>query len=126
MSAGKKNKTHLTWQTIAITLLSSALTITLVLLVRDSYALQRAGTFERFPHSWQLPVKISADEIQPWMTFDYLNKQFGLPSEYLKTALQVTDPKYPNVPIGKMFRRQGADTQAVVERVKQLVREHNT
>ena len=34
--------------------------------------------------------------IRPWMTFDYINRIFGLPKDYLKDQLQISDPHYPN------------------------------
>jgi hypothetical protein len=38
--------------------------------------------------------------IRSWMTFDYVNDLFHLPSDYLKTQLSVTDPGYPKISIG--------------------------
>ncbi len=41
-----------------------------------------------------------ADVIQSWMTFDYVGRLFALPPEYLKTALQVQDVRYPAISLG--------------------------
>lgn len=39
--------------------------------------------------------------VQAWMTFDYLNRLFILPPEYLETSLGVTDPRYPRLTISE-------------------------
>lgn len=41
-----------------------------------------------------------ADIIRSWMTFDYVDKIFALPPDYLKTRLQITDTHYPKLTIG--------------------------
>ena len=35
--------------------------------------------------------------IRPWMTFDYINKLFNLPPDYLKTQLSISDVRYPQL-----------------------------
>jgi hypothetical protein len=35
--------------------------------------------------------------IRSWMTFEYVNKAFNLPSDFLKGTLGITDPSYPNL-----------------------------
>jgi len=42
--------------------------------------------------------------IASWMTFDYLNKTFGLPADYLKTSLLITDSRYPILTINRYAR----------------------
>ncbi len=38
---------------------------------------------------------LNADSIQGWMTFDYVNRIFSLPTSYLKSSLNISDEKYP-------------------------------
>ncbi|MEI6843045.1 MAG: hypothetical protein WCK48_00840 [bacterium] len=47
--------------------------------------------------------------IQQWMTFDYVNRVFNLPPEYLKNSLTIIDPKYPKVVISKYAKNQKFD-----------------
>lgn len=47
---------------------------------------------------------LKPEEIQPWMTFDYLNKTFNLPEDYLKVSLNITDKSYPNITIRHIVR----------------------
>jgi hypothetical protein len=42
--------------------------------------------------------------IRTWMTFDYVNRLFVLPPEYLKTQLGITDASYPKLTIGRFAR----------------------
>lgn len=41
----------------------------------------------------------SADQIQNWMTFRYINMLFNLPSDYLRTNLNISNNHYPNLTI---------------------------
>lgn len=43
-------------------------------------------------------------DIQPWMTFEYVNKNFDLPKEYLRDTLHITHTKYPAVGIRDVAR----------------------
>jgi hypothetical protein len=65
--------------------------------------------------------KISLENIQDWMTFDFINKSFKLPSEYLKTKLGVSDAKYPNIAIDHWAKENKKDPAAVVNEIKKLI-----
>jgi hypothetical protein len=60
--------------------------------------------------------------VQPWMTFDYVNKVFGLPASHLKDALNVRDPRYPNVSISHYAKSIGANPADVANEVNTAVR----
>jgi hypothetical protein len=47
--------------------------------------------------------------VRPWMTFDYLNRFFNLPPQYLQTQLAITDPQYPRLTIGGYAKRNHLD-----------------
>ena len=40
------------------------------------------------------------------MTFDYLNKVFNLPADYLQNSLQITDKNYPYITISHYSREE--------------------
>ncbi len=67
-----------------------------------------------------LPVS-DASYIQDWMTFDYINSIFALPSDYLKNSLAIQDPQYPHTSIVRYAREtkldEGHFTQAVITSV---------
>ncbi len=61
--------------------------------------------------------------IEPWMTFDYLNKIFSLPPPFLQTDLGITDPRYPRLTIARFAKDQHAtSTGAVVSEVENSIR----
>ena len=54
--------------------------------------------FLRHPSLRRRPAMTPAS-ISSWMTFEYLNLVFKIPSPYLKNALQITDAHYPRLTI---------------------------
>ena len=63
----------------------------------------------------------SAATIQTWMTFDYLNRAFGLPPAYLKERLSVTDPRYPKLTIGELAEDEHAAASSTLGAVRAAV-----
>ena len=59
--------------------------------------------------------------IAGWMTFNYLNKIFNLPMDYLKTTLSVSNKDYPNVTISKTASQQKILTSTYLASVKKAV-----
>lgn len=71
------------------------------------------------------PLTVSdAAVIQPWMTFDYINKVFNLPAGYLKTKLAIADPRYPALSLGGYAHGERLVTSAFVGVVQSAVREY--
>jgi hypothetical protein len=98
-----------------------------VFLVRE-YQNQHAADILRARHVFQrMPEPqgpLGANEvttISEWMTFDFINHVFVLPSDYLKNDLQITNAKYPNISLREYARVQGIDEASVVSRVQELV-----
>jgi hypothetical protein len=59
--------------------------------------------------------------ISGWMTFNYLNKSFNLPGDYLKTKLAITSPTYPNITILKTAKEKGVPINFYLATVKDAV-----
>lgn len=59
--------------------------------------------------------------IQGWMTFDYVNKIFGLPAGYLKVNLGISDAHYPREVIFKYAEENGLSISATVAKVQDSV-----
>jgi hypothetical protein len=81
-----------------------------------------------YPHSThfyriQARPATAADvkSIAGWMTFNYLNKSFNLPPEYLQTELNISDKAYPNLIISKIAQGQKLSAGAYLETVKNAV-----
>ncbi|MGC9599218.1 MAG: hypothetical protein ABSE18_02420 [Minisyncoccia bacterium] len=60
--------------------------------------------------------------IRPWMTFDYLNRIFNLPADYLKTQLSIADPHYPQLSLGGYARSGHLDPNVFLGQVETAVR----
>ena len=72
----------------------------------------------------QVPSITEVDHIQEWMTFNYVNKVFDLPPDYLKTQLNVTSTKYPATTIRSAHGRDKETGEIYLEKVKRSVREY--
>ncbi len=70
------------------------------------------------------PTPSDVDLIQGWMTIAYINRMYGLPADYLKTQLNLTNPKYPNIVIEDIAKQKKMTTNALVEQLKQRVAQH--
>jgi hypothetical protein len=62
--------------------------------------------------------------IQPWMTFDYVNRVFNIPPDYLKTALHVSDAAYPRISLSHYAKSHAINSAVFVEQVKTALRAH--
>ncbi len=64
--------------------------------------------------------------IRSWMTFDYLDKIFNLPPDYLRTRLSIADPHYPQLSLGGYARSRSLDPTAFLNQVEIAVCEYLT
>ena len=64
--------------------------------------------------------------VQSWMTFDYINKVFKLPQDYLKNNLSVSDSSYPNETIGRYARSKKEKSSAVLTQVQEALHNYLT
>ena len=62
-----------------------------------------------------------ANLIRPWMTFDYIDQLFGLPKEYLKAALGVSDSRYPNLSLSEYQESLATSSASFLSAVKSAV-----
>jgi hypothetical protein len=62
-----------------------------------------------------------ADLIRPWMTFDYVNRLFGLPPEYLKVGLDITDKRYPDISFTEYSESSGTTSVSFLGSVRSAV-----
>jgi hypothetical protein len=64
--------------------------------------------------------------IRPWMTFDYINKLFDIPPDYLKNTLSISDPTYPQLSLYGYANHQHTDATTVVGEVESSTRAYLT
>lgn len=66
----------------------------------------------------------SVAQIEGWMTFDYINKQFNLPKNYLQGRLNIGSKFYPLVTIDRVSKEEKNHKVKFLDEVKQAVRDH--
>ncbi len=59
--------------------------------------------------------------LRPWMTFDYVNRIFGLPPDFLKTAFSIEDPSYPKLTLSGYAAERGFDEKEFLAAVQAAV-----
>ena len=59
--------------------------------------------------------------IQSWMTFDYINVMFKLPSDYLKIVLNISNAAYPKISLIKYSKIEKVDITNFLVSVKKVV-----
>ena len=74
-------------------------------------------------HRAPLPVS-NAGVIRSWMTFDYLNRLFALPPDYLREQLHITNTHYPRLTIAAFAKGTGTDPAATLDAVQNAVRSY--
>ena len=82
-----------------------------------------ASWFAAFHH--RMPLGPSdTDMVESWMTFDYINRIFNLPPEYLKASLQIADSHYPRISVSKYAKSQGIMPDQFVTRIQAAIRNY--
>jgi hypothetical protein len=88
----------------------------------SAHEFQRSQILER--HAPLAPSEASV--VRLWMTFDYVNKIFALPPDYLKTQLNVSDSHYPRLTIGEYAESVKVDQTTALTQVQNAVRNYTT
>jgi len=100
--------------------------LSLLFLVYIYKNLSRYGFFGPPPGNHLHQKQIIADNIRDWMTFRYVNNSFNLPSEYLKSGLNITNKKYPDITIGQWAKESKQDKNTLLEQIKKLIQDHHS
>ena len=100
---------------LAVMVILLAVLVYLCFLLVHEYKDIRATEVSR-GHSFQLAHRTvrtltAADtkNITSWMTFDFINRVFHVPADYLQNTLQITDIKYPGISLGVYARNHALD-----------------
>lgn len=113
----------------AIATLAIVLVILVVFLANEYRTLRRKSILSA-REAWLIDalknhnrlIPTDASVVRSWMTFDYVNKLFGLPQTYLQEQLRITDKNYPRITIGKFgteIHESAASTTALVQNAVQ-------
>ena len=92
---------------------------------RPSYIYRPVRRF--FSNHVNRPINVNdINTVQSWMTFDYINKVFKLPSDYLKNILGVSDSSYPYETIGHYARSKKEKFSVVLTQVQEALHNYLT
>ncbi len=81
--------------------------------------------FKNFhPHRFIFGKDFGEDAVRGWMTFAYINKTFGLPSEFLKTSLNINSNKYPNLTVSAWTKQTAQNEREVLAEIQTLIRNY--
>ena len=76
-----------------------------ILLIQQYKRIQQLNNIIRHQSPWSILhgakslTSADASSTQSWMTFEYINKVFALPPQYLQDTLVITDSHYPRLTI---------------------------
>ena len=71
------------------------------------------------------PDSILPSEIQPWMTFGYIDFVFRLPPGYLENALHISAKQYPNIQIAHYARMNHLVLTQFLSGIQQAVAQYH-
>jgi len=119
-------------QIAAMIVLGAVLALMVLLVAGDLINFRTTGRLSPRHHARDLLNLISPSSqnalpapnlayIQTWMTFDYLNKAFKLPPDYLKLKLNITDSRYPNLSIRHLTDDMKTDPNAVLAEIRAAI-----
>lgn len=66
------------------------------------------------------------DDIQPWMTFDYINVLFHLPKTLLQASLGITDHRYPNITIIRYAHSRYIRSQTLIQQIQNAINQYRS
>jgi hypothetical protein len=82
----------------------------------------KRSSFPPFRYHFQYHRRsISINDISSWMTFDYINKIFNLPSTYFKETYQIKDKKYPILTIKQYTTETKTNTTLFVINIQKTI-----
>lgn len=107
---------HITWRNLVLLILVALLLsfVAVHLYVRQNQA--TAAVRDLVRHRTLAP-----QQIQGWMTYEYLNVVFKLPPNYLRDTLSLSSPDYPRVTLKQSARDAGIPVPALVDQVQSAV-----
>ncbi len=101
----KKTSRYIGYAMLALAVVLAVLFVFLIL----NYRSIRRSAIMNARESWLTAVihnhgpltATDVNYVRSWMTFDYINKLFNLPPDYLKTHLMISDPHYPQLTVSR-------------------------
>jgi len=113
---------------VALGVALAAIVILSILLIRQYQHVRRMGYVGRYQslfsslHGSGPLTAAYASSTEAWMTFDYINRAFAMPPQYLKTTLEITDSRYPRLTIAKYAQSVGLSQAVATQKVQDAIR----
>jgi len=132
MEKPKVNRTH---QYIGYAIIVSVVILATLIffLVREYRAIRRAQIVNARESWFSAVIKnhgpMTANDvglIRPWMTFDYVNRLFKVPPDYLKTRLNISNTRYPQLSISGYAKYNHLDITAFMSEVTGALHDYLT
>ncbi|HUZ92817.1 MAG TPA: hypothetical protein VNG29_02340 [Candidatus Paceibacterota bacterium] len=115
----------------ALIAMIAILAVLAILFVGNSWSLARQGILNvrefwlsAFVRGHGPPTVEEIGLVRPWMTFDYVNRLFILPPDYLRTRLAIADPRYPHITISGYADHNRLDIGTVMNEVDGALRDY--
>jgi len=86
----------------------------------DYISAHRQSLFKSLHGSGPLTAA-DASSTQIWMTFNYIDRAFSLPSTYLQNNLAVSDSRYPNMTVEEYAKDIGLSTATALLKVQSAI-----
>jgi hypothetical protein len=118
-------KTHAKIYLIVLAASILLLILALVFFYKPFYLYRPAHRFWS-THSHRTLGVNDVNMIQSWMTFNYINKVFKLPTNYLKNTLNISDSRYPNIPLEDYAEKAKIKTADFTTKVQDAVHSYLT
>ena len=64
--------------------------------------------------------------IQSWMTFDYIEHLFAVPSTTIKAGMNITDTHYPHLTLGSYAKGTGTSTAATINTIQVIIQRYDS
>jgi hypothetical protein len=93
------------------------LTVTSGMFFKNYSHIQKQGGFT---HKGARPP-ITINSIAGWMTFDYINRNFKIPDDYLKKELSITSGSYPRITVENEAFAQKVTVEDLISRIKSSI-----
>jgi hypothetical protein len=104
--------------------LTAIIIITGLLLISQIMRFKAEGYLTPHPrihHRQVFTPPTSVGQIKLWMTFEYINRIFLLPKDYLRNSLSIEDPRYPHISIGSFAQKTHQDPSLLLRKTEQAI-----
>jgi len=122
----KENNRQYLWL-IPVVFIMVAVVVLLSILIRQSRSQKSLPPYlykleELYSQRFKQPIATKdISLVRYWMTFDYINKFFNLPPEYLASALNISDPRYPYITLTHYARGEKISASRLLNEVQTAI-----